>query len=427
MPQPPTPPAGGPARRIRAALVGTGTVAATGHLPALRAQAHRVELAAVVDSDAAVAGRFRAAHGVPAAYSSLAEMLHREHPDLVHLCTPSADAAVQCLEAGAWVLAEQPPARSLAEYDRIEAAERDGGPYASVVRRYGFGSAGRHLDRLVREGALGRPLVAQCVTAWYRPQSAYDVPTHGQWATGGPTLGHGIHQMDLLLAVLGDWEEVRAIAGRLDRDIQTEDVSLALVRFASGAVATVVNSVLSPREESYLRFDFTDVTAEVRHLQGRGAAEWTYTPAPHAAADSARIAAWTAPDGESGSAHAAQLPYVLDAFDKGQRPPASGPAARASLALVTALYRSALTGLPVRRDQLGPDDPFYHHLHGGTPGWAPAPQEPAPEASAPEAGGFVAGGFAAGGREEPAVGALKPLAAPEAPVSQGSAPEEPAP
>jgi predicted dehydrogenase len=391
MPQPPTPPvAGGPARWIRAALVGTGAVAAGGHLPALRAQAHRVELAAVVDSDAAMAGRFRAANGVPAAYSSLTEMLHREHPDLVHLCTPSADAAVRCLDAGAWVLAEQPPARSLAEYDLIEAAERDGGPYASIMRRYGFGSAGRHLDRLVREGALGRPLVAQCVTAWYRPQSAYDVPTRGQWATegGGPTLGHGIHQMDLLLAVLGDWEEVRAVAARLDRDIQTEDVSLALVRFASGAVATVVNSVLSPREESYLRFDFTDVTAEVRHLQGLGGAEWTYTPAPHAAADSARIAAWTAPDGESGSSHAAQLPPVLDALEKGQRPPASGRAARAPLELVTALYRSALTGLPVRRDQLGPADPFYHHLHGGTPGWAPTPQEPAQEARAPETRGW---------------------------------------
>lgn len=366
-----------PARRIRAALVGTGTIAGIGHLPALRAQPHRVELAAVVDTDAGLARRFRAEHGVPAAYSSLTEMLERERPDLVHLCTPPtahAGDAVRCLEAGAWVLVEKPPALSLAEYDRIEAAERDGGPYASVVYQHRFGSAGRHLAGLAAAGALGRPLVAQCVTAWYRPAAYYEVPWRGKWATegGGPTLGHGIHQMDLLLAVLGDWAEVRAMAARLDRDVETEDVSLALVRFASGAVATVVNSVLSPREESYLRFDFADATAEVRHLYGYGNGDWTYTPAPHAAADTARIATWTRPDGDTASSHTAQLPYLLDAMERGERPPASGRAGRETLELVTALYRSAFTGLPVRRDQLGPDDPFYHHLHGGTAGWAPA-------------------------------------------------------
>ena len=48
-------------------------------------------------------------------------------------------------------------------------------------------------------------------------------------------MGHGIHQMDLLLHLLGDWSEVRAMAGRLVHDVESEDVSTALVRFESGA------------------------------------------------------------------------------------------------------------------------------------------------------------------------------------------------
>ena len=44
--------------------------------------------------------------------------------------------------------------------------------------------------------------------------------------------------------------------GTLDRDIEVEDVSMAMVRFANGAMANITNSVLSPREETYLRFDF---------------------------------------------------------------------------------------------------------------------------------------------------------------------------
>src|SRR6201999_1263014 len=107
-------------------------------------------------------------------------------------------------------------------------------------------------------GVLGRPLVAVCTTTWYRDQAYFDVPWRGRWDTegGGPTMGHGIHQMDLLLAVLGEWTDVTATARRQAREIDTEDLSLAHVGFANGAVASVVNSVLSPREQSYLRFDF---------------------------------------------------------------------------------------------------------------------------------------------------------------------------
>ena len=57
---------------------------------------------------------------------------------------------------------------------------------------------------------------------------------------------HGIHQMDLLLAVLGPWREVVAVAAA-GPATATEDLSCAIVTFDSGAVATVVNSLLSPR------------------------------------------------------------------------------------------------------------------------------------------------------------------------------------
>ena len=90
-------------------------------------------------------------------------------------------------------------------------------------------------------------------------------------------MGHGIHQMDMLLDVLGDWTEVSAIARTQARTMPTEDLSLAHVTFANGAVASVVNSVLSPREESYLRFDFERATVEVTHLYGYGDDDWRVT------------------------------------------------------------------------------------------------------------------------------------------------------
>ena len=185
------------------------------------------------------------------------------------------------------MLIEKPPCLSLAEYDRIEAAERPGGPYASVVFQHRFGSGARNAVELISTGALGRPLVAVCHTTWFRDQAYFDVPWRGRWDTegGGPTMGHGIHQMDLLFEILGDWTEVTAKAEALDREVETEDVSFAIVRFENGAIASVVNSVLSPRETSYLRFDFQDATVELEHLYGYDNSSWTWTPAPHVAAD----------------------------------------------------------------------------------------------------------------------------------------------
>ena len=368
-PDPSHPPCTRPCRRARVALVGTGGIAELAHLPALRAQGHRVEVVAAVDTDPVRLAEFTARHGIPAARASVAELLERDRPDLVHLCTPPAahaSDAVRCLTAGAWVLIEKPPARSLAEYDRITAAERVGGPYASVVFQHRFGSAGLRVARLAGAGVLGRPLVAQCVTAWYRGHEYFEVPWRGRWETegGGPTMGHGIHQMDLLLAVLGEWVEVRAVAATLDRRVETEDVSAAVVRFASGAVATVLNSVLSPREESYLRFDFTDASVELRHLYGYDATDWTMTPAPHAVADGALAAAWRGTGEDVPSSHQAQLPHLLDAWEQGVRPPLSGAEGRETLELVTAIYRAAATGSPVLRSDLGPHDPFYHRLDG---------------------------------------------------------------
>lgn len=359
----------GPPGPARVAIIGAGGIADQAHMPALRSLGDRVTVVAALDTDPARLSDFVARHSIPAARTDLGELLELDKPDLVHLCTPPAahaPDAIRCLEAGAWVLVEKPPARSLAEYDRITAAEGSSGPYASVVFQHRFGSAGLRLARLAHAGTLGKPLVAQCVTAWYRTHEYYNVPWRGRWETegGGPTMGHGIHQMDLMLAVLGEWAEVRAMTGTLDRAVETEDVSAAVVRFTSGAIATVLNSVLSPREESYLRFDFTEASVELRHLYGYGDADWTFTPAPHAADDAKLAAAWNAEGPDIRSSHAAQLPHLIDAWEQRRRPPLSGAEGRATLELITAIYRSAATGLPVRREDLGRDDPFYYRLDG---------------------------------------------------------------
>ncbi|WP_279536605.1 Gfo/Idh/MocA family protein [Actinorugispora endophytica] len=357
----------GDRKRYRIAVVGAGAIAGGRHMPAVRAHADRVEVVSVVDVDGGRAAAFAAEWGVGRSGTDLAAALAADRPDLVIVCTPPAshrDAVLECLAAGAWVWCEKPPALSLAEYDEMAASERAGGPYVGYVFQHRFGSAARALRRQIADGALGRPLVGVCHTLWYRDDAYYTAPWRGTWASegGGPTMGHGIHQMDLMLSLLGDWREVRAMMGTLARDVETEDVSVAAVGFESGALVSVVNSVLSPRQESYLRFDFSDATVELSHLYGYDNADWTWTPREGVGEERAR--SWR-PASDVPSSHAAQLGAFLDAMDSGVRPPASGDDGRRSMELITGLYRSAVTGRPVLRSELGPGSPFYERLDGG--------------------------------------------------------------
>jgi predicted dehydrogenase len=169
-------------------------------------------------------------------------------------------------------------------------------------------------------------------------------------------MGHGIHQMDLLGYLLGDWTEVSALARRQARRTETEDLSLAHVTFACGAVASVVNSVLSPREESYLRFDFERGTVELRHLYGYGDNDWRLIPAPGHEDEVA--AAWAAGGRGVPSGHRAQLAAVLSSLRDGTAPPVTSADALRTMRMVAGVYASAFGCRPVRPADLGPDSPF---------------------------------------------------------------------
>lgn len=352
---------------LKAVLVGTGAIAPA-HVAACRDHAQRVTLAAAMNPDADQARAFCGAHGIPAVYDDLGAMLAAERPDLALIASPPAVHAAQiaaCLEAGAWVLCEKPFCASLAELDRIEALERRTGQRAASVFQVRFGAAGQRLKQLLDRGELGRPLLAVCHTLWFRDAAYYAAPWRGRWAseTGGTVMTHGVHEIDLLLWLLGDWREVRAVAAALDHDIEVDDAAAAAVTFANGALASVISSAVSPRQETYLRLDCQRATVEARHLYGYTSADWTYT-LPPGVEDPARLARWRAVERDYPSSLSAQLAAFLDAYDQQAAPPVSGDDLRRTLAFVAALYKSAFTGQPVRQGEITPDDPFYHAMNG---------------------------------------------------------------
>jgi predicted dehydrogenase len=208
---------------------------------------------------------------------------------------------------------------------------------------------------------------------WYRPNAYFDVPWRGSWEAegGGPTMGHGIHQMDTLLSILGPWREVVAVAARAARVTETEDVSHAILTLENGATVSVVNSFLSPRETSYLRFDFERATVELEHLYGYTEDSWRFTVAPDASEEE-RVSLedeWARGQGGHGSGHVAQFARVVDAIRSSSPLPVTSADARQTLELIAAIYDSAFTHRRVRRGEIDSSSSFYRSMNGGITPW----------------------------------------------------------
>jgi len=257
--------------RLRVAIVGSGGIAPA-HAEAYAATG-RTQLVGVVDVVPDRARLFAGRFGSPRQYASVAELLSDQAVDIVSVTTPPGthtEIAVQILQTGTSVLLEKPPCLTLADLDAVTAAEAGstGSVYAVFQHRHGSGA--RRAKQLLSTGGLGVPQVALCETLWFRPESYFDPIWRGTWTGegGGPTLGHGIHQIDLMLHLLRPWTSMTALAARVARPVEFEDVSLAIVTFDDGSVGSVVNSLLSPNELSRIRIDTTAGTLEVNHLYG---------------------------------------------------------------------------------------------------------------------------------------------------------------
>jgi predicted dehydrogenase len=350
------------------AIIGTGGIA-NAHAQALSGFPDQVRLVTAVDVEPDRASAFAERWQVPRTASSLTSVLTADDLDTVVICTPLAShapLALEALSAGVNVVIEKPPTLSLRQFDELSQAEARSAGAVSCIFQHRFGPGTDRLRQLQRDGELGRPLVAVCDTLWFRDQAYFDVPWRGQWDVegGGPTMGHGIHQFDLLLELWGPWTELTAYAGKLARRTNTEDVSCAIVRFESGALGTITNSLVSARERSYIRLDYERMTAELDHLYGYTSQNWTFTGAPGSTTDALAMAS----DG-SASGHRAQYAAWLRARADGVAPPVTLADCRPTMELIAALYESAITGRAVRRDQMSKESLFQQRMDGFTEPW----------------------------------------------------------
>ena len=338
-------------------IVGTGIIAAM-HADAI-ATLPGARLVAVTDADAGAAAAFAAPRGA-AAERDLDALLARADVDVVCVCVPSglhAEVGLRAVKAGKHLAVEKTVDVTLDAADRLIGAARTAGLALTVMSQHRFDPGLVEARRLIDEGALGRLVLGEASTKWYRGQAYYDsAGWRGTRAMdGGSLLNQGIHYVDLLRWLMGPVAEVTAVCTTQAHRIEVEDTSLAIVRFTSGAVGTIVSSTaVFPGFAARLEVTGTNGTVIIEdgRLVSRalrdGARPADAAPRP-AAAPGTPAEPGTAADPAAldVSGHAAQLADLLAAIEEGCAPAVDGAAGRAALEIVCAVYESSRSGRTV--------------------------------------------------------------------------------
>lgn len=235
-----------PEQALRVALIGHGKVAHT-HARAFAALPG-ASLVAVCGRDRGRAQAFADTYGA-LVFTDIAEMVRRAAVEVVSICTPHPQHAAQALSAiraGAHVIVEKPLATRLTDAEAVVAAAARAGVKLGVISQRRLYPSVQRLKRALEAGKLGTPILASVtVLGWRGPEYYAMDPWRGTWdgEGGGVLVNQALHQLDLFGWFMGPVAEVTGYWSNLNHPtIEVEDTAVASVRFANGALGSVLVS-----------------------------------------------------------------------------------------------------------------------------------------------------------------------------------------
>ncbi len=179
-------------------------------------------------------------------YIDYREMLQREKPELVAICTESGkhgQIALDCIEAGCNLIIEKPIALSLDEADAIIKNAAAKNVKVSACHQNRFNKSVQKIRQAVEAGRFGKLMHGTAHIRWNRGESYYkQAPWRGTWEQdGGALMNQCIHNIDLLRWMMGD--EISEVVGMTDNlvhsFIDAEDLGVALVKFSNGSYGVI--------------------------------------------------------------------------------------------------------------------------------------------------------------------------------------------
>ena len=333
---------------INFAVVGMGHIA-NKHIEAIE-KAENANLYAICDTNPA---RLVTDNEDIKKYTDLAQMLE-ENPeiDVVNICVPSglhARLTKIVAEHKRHIIVEKPMSLKLQDAEDMIKYVNENGVKLAVVHPNRFRPAIQKLREQMDAGSFGKLSHANATVRWNRNQAYYD---QAEWRgtkefDGGVLMNQAIHDLDLMLWLMGPVESVQAMAATRLRKIETEDVAAAVVQFKNGALGVIeAATTIYPKnlEESLAIFG---ETASVK-ISGRNAnfiETWDIEGVTEEEADKIKNEIQADPFGKPG--HQCIIEDMVLAVKENRNPIVTGEDGLAPVKLILAILESAETGKKV--------------------------------------------------------------------------------
>ena len=274
---------------------------------------------------------------------------------LVSIATESgahAEIAIFAMEHGVNVIVEKPIAMSINDADlMIETAKKNNVKLA-VCHQNRFNKAVQEARKAIDANRLGKISHGSVNVRWNRGIEYYQQANwRGKWASdGGALMNQCIHGIDLLRWMMND--EITEVFGvtrqRLHDYLECEDVGVAVLAFKNGSIASIEGTVnVFPKnlEETLYLFG-ENGTIKLGGTSCNNIDIWDFKDKKKD--DSVAQNLQEATSNVYGNGHILLFKDMINAITNDLEPYVNGISGRKALEVVLAIYKSQLTGLPVK-------------------------------------------------------------------------------
>lgn len=329
-------------------IVGAGSVSSL-HATAI-SNCPNARLVAVADVSEERARRIA---GDATVYTDYRALLERNDVDVVCICVPSGMHMPVCIDAaqaGKHVLVEKPLEITVERADAIIQACDAAKVKLGVIFQLRFMPDVRAVKEIVESGTLGKLTLGNAYVKWHRSQEYYDSSDwRGTWTMdgGGALMNQAIHHVDLLQWMMGPVASIFGYTANLvHKRIEVEDTAVACLQFVNGALGTI-EACTSAQKGVPARLEIRGEKGAVALEDGR-IVWWDVDETPQPEEKCAHLGSGASdPTAITSIGHQAQIEDMVQAIREDRPPVVDGHEARKAIEIVTAIYRSAETGLPI--------------------------------------------------------------------------------
>jgi predicted dehydrogenase len=242
-------------KKLRMAVIGCGGISET-HIRVLK-DFPDVELVAGVDLKSDRLKLMEEKYGIKGLYSDWKEMLEKEEPDAVNICTPNgvhAAPAIDASQAGCHVIVEKPMAMNPEQCRKMIDAAKKAKKKLSVGFQYRYHPSTDFLARARDDGRFGKIMFVKCQALRRRGIPNWGVFGQRDLQGGGPMIDIGVHVIEMAHYLMGSPNPVAAAGntwtylGNKKSDVVSqwpnwdyktytvEDLAIGQIRFDNGAI-----------------------------------------------------------------------------------------------------------------------------------------------------------------------------------------------